>query len=350
MAGTTDQSFEDALLAAPVGVALLAGLEAAQRDDLVRVEAPIESDPRAVQRAVDALEAMSFGRLVATAVEVGQSFASPWRSGEAPMQLAHAYHGAHDRRPIAEAVAARFGAELHSTTTVGPQEWWLSYDPNNDWFRRPLFAPLAEVYGNGEFTSRGLWTVTDPPAEAHLDLLGAWEMDDRSISRWALPVAPGARVWQVHRPADWVGLVTAYPKVATEAHSGWELPGPNQHRAEINTLLDAPGQHAARTTIGRHVLPDWRAVATDYDGVHLSWAGFLTTEGFVSDLHGGGVTMLRYWFSERTLWLADVFGEPVPLPEPTLPGWVEQITAIDPRKDPGRRAQDREIIRAQIGR
>ncbi len=349
MEGTTHESFADAIVASPVGVALLAGLEAAQRDDLMRVEAPIESDPRAVQGAVVALETMSFGQLVATAIEVGQSFAGPWRA-DAPMQLAHAYRAAHDRRPIAEAVAEHFDDELHGTT-VGPQQWWLSYDPNNDWFGRPLFTRLDEVYGNGEFTSRGLWTVTDPPAEAHLELIGAWEMDDRStISRWALPVAAGARVWHVHRPANWSELVAAYPKVAIEAHSGWELPGPNQHLPEINPLLDAPGQHAARTTIGPHVLPDWRAVAADYDGVHLSWAGFLTTEGFVSDLDDGAVTMLRYWFSERTLWLADVFGAPVPLPEPTLPSWVEGIAAIDASKDPARRAQDREIINTQLGR
>jgi len=35
-------------------------------------------------------------------------------------------------------------------------------------------------------------------------------------------------------------------------------------------------------------------------------AGFLTGGGYVSDLDGGDVTMLRYWFSERTLWLRRV--------------------------------------------
>ena len=65
-----------------------------------------------------------------------------------------------------------------------------------------------------------------------------------------------------------------------------------------------------RASIERQVLPDWRAVVTDFDGVHLSWAGYLTSEGYIADLAGGGVTMLRYWFSERTLWLNDVFGEP----------------------------------------
>jgi hypothetical protein len=31
-------------------------------------------------------------------------------------------------------------------------------------------------------------------------------------------------------------------------------------------------------------MPDWQAVAQDYAGVHLSWARFLTTEGYISGL------------------------------------------------------------------
>ncbi|HUV18120.1 MAG TPA: hypothetical protein VMW33_06530 [Ilumatobacteraceae bacterium] len=58
--------------------------------------------------------------------------------------------------------------------------------------------------------------------------------------------------------------------------------------------------------------------AGQYDGIHLSWAGFVTTEGYVVDLDGGGVTMLRYWFSKRTLWFADVFGEPSSAPDPHI--------------------------------
>ena len=55
-----------------------------------------------------------------------------------------------------------------------------------------------------------------------------------------------------------------------------------------------------------------------YDGIHLSWAGFITGEGRVVDLGDGDVTMLRYWFSERTLWLGDVFGEPLSAPDPQI--------------------------------
>ena len=99
----------------------------------------------------------------------------------------------------------------------------------------------------------------------------------------------------------------------------------------------------------RHrLVPDWAAVAADYDGVHVSWAGFLTAEGYVSDLDGGDVTMLRYWFSERTLWLRDVFGEPIPLDTPHS-DIADIVLGIDVRNDDIRRAHDITVLRAQRG-
>jgi hypothetical protein len=113
-------------------------------------------------------------------------------------------------------------------------------------------------------------------------------------------------------------------------------------------LLAVDGQHGVRTA-GRQLVPDWDAVAADVDGVHLSWAGFVTAEGYVSDLDGGEVTMLRYWFSERTLWLRDVFGEPVPLgaPHSDIPD-VE--VGADVRYDASRREDDLSVLRSQRGR
>ena len=79
-------------------------------------------------------------------------------------------------------------------------------------------------------------------------------------------------------------------------------------------------------------MPDWAAVAAEFDGVHLSWAGFLSAEGYVSDLDGDDVTMLRYWFSERTLWLRDVFGEPIPLEAPNSDSAGVEV-GVDVRHD-----------------
>ena len=80
-------------------------------------------------------------------------------------------------------------------------------------------------------------------------------------------------------------------------------------------MLAVTGQRAARASVRHHLVPDWGSVAGEHDGIHLSWAGFITSEGTIIDLGDGDVTMLRYWFSERTLWLADVFAEPRRAPD-----------------------------------
>ena len=99
------------------------------------------------------------------------------------------------------------------------------------------FDDFSDVYGNGEFTWDGFWTVTDPPPETHDGLISAWEMYPGPVTRWRLPVRPRVRLWTINHPTDWVRLVESYPKVASRGHDGWELPGANQHLTEIQDHL-----------------------------------------------------------------------------------------------------------------
>ena len=167
------------------------------------------------------------------------------------------------------------------------------------------------------------------------------------MSRWWLPIERDVRLWEIHSPHDWVRLVTTYPAPG-RVYDGWELPGLNQHRRDVDGLLAVDGQHGVRIA-GRQLVPDWAAVAAEFDGVHLSWAGFLSAEGYVSDLDGDDVTMLRYWFSERTLWLRDVFGEPIPLEAPNSDSAGVEV-GVDVRHDTTRRRQDLTVLRSQLGR
>jgi hypothetical protein len=271
---------------------LLAALEARERSDVSWFESPVDSSPAAVEAAVRAVGSMSFGDLCAVAVDAAESLVGPWVSRAAEAAAA-AYRCADARRPIAAAIGERFDRELHAPMDPAGQQWWTSAtrgDPATD--RRRLFQNYREVYGNGEFTWAGLWTVTDPPPEVHDDLVSVWEIFPGPISRWRLPVDPGARVYEVHRPHDWLALVTAHPMEAMRPHGGWELPGSNQS-IEKSGLLDLPQQKAAVRDLATHVLPDWSSVATSFDGIHLSWAGFITTEGYVITADDGKVTMLR---------------------------------------------------------
>jgi hypothetical protein len=58
--------------------------------------------------------------------------------------------------------------------------------------------------------------------------------------------------------------------------------------------------------------------------------------------------MLRYWFSERTLWLADVFTEPRLAPDPqiNLSSGGQHTT----RRSPPRIAVTRDVIAGLLGR
>lgn len=95
--------------------------------------------------------------------------------------------------------------------------------------------------------------------------------------------------------------------------------------------------------------PEWNAVAVDWDAIHLTWGGFLTTEGLVIDLPDGDVATLRNWCSERTLWLNPVLSEPEPLPRPALSGRIDNDSGLDPRTDESRLAQDLDWLRYRLG-
>ena len=338
------------LLEAPVGVALLAKLEGLCRRDGPWFGGPEGCQPEAVARAVDAVGELTIGSLIALALEGAHDIAGPWIP-KAATELAKAYRCADGRAAIAEALATRFASALHSGVDRSAQEWWNGPWPaGRNVEERVCFRDFGKVYGAGEFTWDGFWTVTDPPPEAHDQLIGAWEIDDEPISRWHLPLRPDVRLFEIHRPGDWAGLVARYPQVARFPHAGWELPGPNQSHSDVRGLVAGGYRHGARDEVVAHLVPDWRAVAADFDGVHLSWAGFLTTEGYISDLADGSVTMLRYWSSERTLWLADVFGEPQPLPAPTLTGCYCGVLGATAQTDAARQESDRAELTVILGR
>lgn len=349
MRAHSPSSLAHLLTRAPAGVALLGRLEVTQRRDTPWFEWPRDCDDTAVRRAVESVATMDYGEFLNLAVSAAESFAGPW-SGQALLALPALYAHAPQRGPIAETIAARFHTELHRGADPEEQQWWYETPHDPSYQPAPCFADFSRVYGNGEFTFSGLWTITDPPPEVHDTLTLAWDYFGRTTSRWLLRVRPDARVWDIDAPEDWVRLVQHYPRVAPRAHAGWELPGPNQHPADTKRLRSLATQHAVRIEPAVHLLPDWESVATDFDGVHLSWAGFLTAEGYVSDMNDDSVTMLRYWGSERTLWLRDVFDEPEPLAAPVLTGSIGGGVGIDASRDYERRASDLTTLRRLLGR
>jgi hypothetical protein len=339
----------DEVLAAPVGVSLLEALEASCRTDVRWFEVIETSDPDAVDRAADFVTSMSFGELVRDMVAGAERIGGPWIAN-APRRLVRAYMLAPARAPIAAAVAARLAPTLRSDLDRGPQQWWNTAVVLDD--DRPVLASgRRSVYCCGEFTWNSLWTVTEPAPEVHDDLVDVWELFPGPVSRWRIPIEPTARIYEVHTAQDWARLVVRYPRLTGRAHGGWELPGPNQDLLEAQQLQLVSAGAAARVGV-RVAMPDWERVADDFDGVHVSWSGKLTCEGRVIDVAELGddvVTMLRYWGSERTLWLNDVFGVPEPLDAPELSGRINGDLGIN-ADDADRRAHDTRTLAALVGR
>jgi hypothetical protein len=337
----------DDVTACPAGVALLEALEAEQRTDVAWFHPLTSADVSAIERAAATTAALTWGELVERLVGAAERIGGPWRS-DALSRLALAFGLAPARRPIAEAVADHFTAAPREID-LDAQEWWLS-DSSNGVPRR-AFGRSHHVYCCGEFTWNGIWTVTSPPPEVHDDLIDVWELFPGPISRWRVPIRADACVFEVNRPADWARLVTEFPMRASRPHGGWELPGPNQPRNEARELELISEGSAVRTS-AEVFMPDWAAVADAFDGVHLSWIGKLTCEGRVIDLPELGeqaASIVRYWSSERTLWLNDVFGTPSPFAAPALTGRINGDTGID-ANEPQRLRADTDSIAAQLAR
>ncbi len=319
----------DALLAAPVGVCLLAALEEAERS----------------------VASMSFGELARAGVWAAYMTSGPWMSG-APAEIALAYAGAPRRRPLAEAIVERFAIELEAPVDLERQELWFMGPWEDDHAPWPAFGDLDVAYDAGEFPTAGLFTANGPPAEAHDDLAGAWELDSDPLTRWRLPVVGSPRVLELARPQDWVGLVERHPKGASE-HGSWSLPGQSHRRGYVDAwaLEESSGGRAGRAEVTAHLVPDWASVAGEWDAVHLSWAGFLTSEAYVSDVADGSVAMLRFWLGPRVLWLRDCFGEPEPMAGPVMPEDERNpARAVDVRTDLERQARDRRWLAGLLGR
>lgn len=121
----------------------------------------------------------------------------------------------------------------------------LSAPISGHWWSTPAMATLV--------------TTTRPlPSLGSIELV--WQedsLDQDSAAIWPMTSTRPPQVWEIGQPKDWVRLVDRYPLETTMArrHDWYRTTG----------------------HIGAWRIPDWDAVASDWDAVHLSVAGYLTT-------------------------------------------------------------------------
>ena len=64
-------------------------------------------------------------------------------------------------------------------------------------------------------------------------------------------------------------------------------------------------RYPARGSEGDRLVPNWGAVSEEWDGVHLSLGGLLTSEQNRYE-SSDGWTMLDFWHAEQTHWLRGI--------------------------------------------
>lgn len=152
---------------------------------------------------------------------------------------------------------------------------------SGQWWSTPAFAGLTT-------TSRELPGLGAAKLALIEDGLG-WAR----ASVWPLAPASACRIYEITGPESWADLAARYPLEvsASKRHDWWR----------------ATGVESA------WFIPDWTRVAVDFDAVHLTVTGYLTTAGRALPV-GKGHTVLAGWNPDETYWLVDVLkpdGPPV---------------------------------------
>lgn len=227
-------------------------------------------------------------------------------------------------RPAAEAIASAPAAQWWDTAIdrTGQYELRDPADPEAG-TTLPAVTALADLgramaHDEGLFRKRAAdpakeisddwWSIPSgwipkrvavrlPSSSRRLPEIGAVELaaqedsfgPDR-VRLWRIePVPPEVRVFEVRGPDDWARLVASYPFDVSRSRRGvwWQSTG-----------ID-----------GRWFLPDWPSVARDWDAVHVSVYGYLTTAGEPVPVPRG-TAVLAGWNPDCTYWLCDITKDP----------------------------------------
>ena len=91
--------------------------------------------------------------------------------------------------------------------------------------------------------------------------------------------------------------------------------------------VTASREYLWRDAIGhsdRWVIPDWQAMAADWEGVHLTIAGYLAAATTLIDVSDGTASVIAGWGPDETVWLTGrpaITGAPVAWRRHDLVGW-----------------------------
>lgn len=180
-------------------------------------------------------------------------------------------------RPPWSGAADRLRAWLAATEDEERSAAGRPADPaaphSGHWWSSPIWAELAS-------TTRAL------PGLGPLEL---YAMEDwpgfEDVRCWPVAIAHRpVRICEITGPDDWAALVTCYPLEVTKSrrHDWYRVAG----------------------WAGTWLMPDYAAAAADYDAIHVTVGGYLTTAGRALAVNDARC-LLAGWYPDKTYWLAD---------------------------------------------
>ena len=276
-----DSESIDQLARSPLGAAFLmvakeSGLppeEIAEPENCLQIAA-VASDWISVWRGGD------YGRTKQYVLERGPEFVSFGRdivaAGDCRWWTAPAVGTLQVYSPRTEEPAEPTPADIR-----GPESTTSMADAHERYVQRPRSLMTASYLGGTSSILVGISRRSDD-----------WYFVRREgpIPAWTLSSSAQARVFEVLGPAQWHELCTRYPAVV------------DYHESPAYGLL----------------APDWSAVRQDWDGVHLTFFGWLCAaqNRFTN---GDGTSMNWFWDAEATVWLRWVFSSVSSWPDCQLP-------------------------------
>ncbi|QHC58865.1 hypothetical protein [Rathayibacter sp. VKM Ac-2760] len=210
--------------------------------------------------------------------------------------------------PVAERVFASPAAATWSRPAT-PTQWAVDWRPDT---ARPLPTGTAALLAEWSTARRAdeEQSARERPSDPRASYSGSWwslplrlprtqsriedllELVEDSAGLEAatvIPVTSAGRTREIGSADDWADLCRAYPAevTASRRHDWYRVTG---------------GE-------GRWLIPDWQRVAADWDAVHLTTLGYLSSATRLIPVDDGYDSVLAGWAPDSTLWLTDAAKE-----------------------------------------
>jgi hypothetical protein len=198
---------------------------------------------------------------------------------------------AQQQRELLKDRAELFGAIARRVLDWPAANWWAhDFDPDTQVLLGPPTATpstglVDDVVERTEPISLHRLSTTSTSVDGELPAAQLADIDLTSrlaapIGYWRVEPQAGARIYEIHRLADWLALCDDYPRIHPISDR-WRRAG-------------AVGWHG--------ISPDWRSIARDWDCVHFSMMGVLSASDVALNL-GAYAIVPPSLSTEVTFWL-----------------------------------------------